>query len=166
MKHRLALAISTIAALFFVPGLAEANSGDFSGGAAIGTGYAAINAGPINGLIVQGNVGIGTASASYPLVVIGSASIGGNLFSEHNRLERPGADHQRRRRVDLVYGWWRIVHPRHFGRCAQSRQQLQFYHWPLQRREWRCVGGGQSWDRNGDTEPTVACFWKHEQSKN
>jgi hypothetical protein len=41
---------------------AYANSGDFSGGVAIGSGYAGISAAPANGLIVQGGVGIGSTN--------------------------------------------------------------------------------------------------------
>jgi Chaperone of endosialidase len=52
--------IPLIALLILHPDLAYANSGDFSGAVAIGTGYAGIDPAPTNGLIVQGNVGIAT----------------------------------------------------------------------------------------------------------
>lgn len=50
-----------------------ANSGDFSGAVAIGTSYAGIVTAPVNGLIVQGSVGIGTTASSGLLHVSGSA---------------------------------------------------------------------------------------------
>jgi hypothetical protein len=49
----LLLALSTTAA---------ANQGDFAGGVAVGSSYAGVNIAPTNGLIVQGNVGIGNSS--------------------------------------------------------------------------------------------------------
>jgi hypothetical protein len=65
----LVLALAFVA-LTITPKLAEAtNAGDFSGGVAIGTSYAGTDAAPTNGMIVQGNVGIGTTSASSPLSV-------------------------------------------------------------------------------------------------
>jgi hypothetical protein len=68
---RSALFLLTLA-LFFIPGLALAsNAGDFAGGVAIGTGYAGVNTAPTNGMIVQGNVGIGTTTASNPVVANG-----------------------------------------------------------------------------------------------
>lgn len=45
---------------------------DVSGSAAIGAGYAGITAAPTNGLLVQGNVGIGTASPQATLDVNGT----------------------------------------------------------------------------------------------
>ncbi len=63
-----------IAVLSLVPVLAHANAGDFSGGVAIGSSYAGINAAPTNGLLVQGNVGIGTSSPVGILSVVGSDS--------------------------------------------------------------------------------------------
>lgn len=53
--------------LTLIPALAEANSSDFSGGVAIGTGYAGILTAPTNGLIIQGSVGIGSSSPVAPL---------------------------------------------------------------------------------------------------
>jgi hypothetical protein len=64
-------ALLVIVALIFIPTLVLANSGDFSGAMAIGTSYAGIVTAPTNGLIVQGNVGIGTATASNPVVANG-----------------------------------------------------------------------------------------------
>jgi hypothetical protein len=49
------LATTLIAALILAPATVEANSGDFSGGAAIGASYAGVDVAPTNGLIVQGN---------------------------------------------------------------------------------------------------------------
>jgi hypothetical protein len=49
------LATTLIAALILAPATIEANSGDFSGGAAIGASYAGVDVAPTNGLIVQGN---------------------------------------------------------------------------------------------------------------
>jgi hypothetical protein len=58
-----------------------ANSGDFSGPVAIGTAYAGIANAPTNGLIVQGNTGIGTNSPSYTLDIRGSS--GPNISSNN-----------------------------------------------------------------------------------
>jgi len=54
-----------------------ANASDVSGGAAIGTGYAGIDTAPTNGVIVQGEVGIGTSSPSYMLDVRGTEGVSG-----------------------------------------------------------------------------------------
>jgi microcystin-dependent protein len=51
-----------------------------AGNASIGDGYKSINA-PSNGLIVEGNVGIGTTSIGSKLGVRGNASIGSTTFS-------------------------------------------------------------------------------------
>ena len=76
-KYRASLLISALVALVFIPSLAKAtnNAGDFggsagsnasfgtsgsNGGVAIGTGYALTDNAPTNGMIVQGEVGIGT----------------------------------------------------------------------------------------------------------
>ena len=59
--------------------MAKANQGDFSGAVAIGTGYAGISAAPLNGLLVQGNVGIGTTSPSFTLDVTGDERISSRL---------------------------------------------------------------------------------------
>lgn len=53
---------------------AQANSGDFSGGVAIGTSYAGVDTAPTNGVIVQGNVGIGTTSPDINLRISGTAA--------------------------------------------------------------------------------------------
>ena len=59
-----------LAALIFAPTLAQAtNQGDFAGGVAIGSSYAGVDAAPSNGLIIQGEVGIGNSSPSAPLDV-------------------------------------------------------------------------------------------------
>jgi hypothetical protein len=70
--------IPLIAFLILHPVLAYANTGDFSGAVAIGTGYAGIDAAPTGGLIVQGKVGVGTATPSYPLHVVGIGSTTSN----------------------------------------------------------------------------------------
>jgi hypothetical protein len=73
MKKIFAFLIPVIAALMFIPALADAsNAGDFSGGVAIGTGYAGVDAAPTNGLVVQGNVGLGSTSPSAALDVVGA----------------------------------------------------------------------------------------------
>jgi Chaperone of endosialidase len=76
MKKTRVLLTIAVAALTFVPALAEANSGDFSGGVVIGTGYAGINTAPINGLLAQGNVGIGTTSPANNLSISGDGGTG------------------------------------------------------------------------------------------
>jgi hypothetical protein len=73
MKMTRITLISIIIALTCIPNLAKANSGDFDGGVAIGTGYAGTDTAPSNGLIVQGSVGIGTSSPAYQLDVRGTA---------------------------------------------------------------------------------------------
>jgi len=70
------LLVVIIAVLAFVPALAEANTGDFTGGVAIGSSYAGVNTAPANGLIVQGNTGIGTTSPANAFDVDGAAVIG------------------------------------------------------------------------------------------
>lgn len=72
------LSLPLIAALMLVPALAAANSGDFSGGVAVGTSYAGVYTSPTNGLIVQGDVGIGVTSPGSPLVVVGVANFQGS----------------------------------------------------------------------------------------
>ena len=68
-----ALTLSFIVLVGMVPKSAEAiNAGDFNGGVAVGTSYAGTDATPTNGAIVQGEVGIGTSSASQQLVVNGN----------------------------------------------------------------------------------------------
>lgn len=73
--------ILLVASLAFIPALAEANSGDFSGGVAIGTSYAGVNTAPTNGLIVQGNIGIGTTSPGTSIDVE-NPSTSSNLVTE------------------------------------------------------------------------------------
>ncbi|MBV9877366.1 MAG: hypothetical protein JO025_21740 [Verrucomicrobia bacterium] len=71
MQNRL-LAVALFAcALTLIPASAYANYGDFSGGVAIGSSYAGTNTAPTNGLIVQGNVAIGTTTAPDALDVYG-----------------------------------------------------------------------------------------------
>jgi len=71
MKKTCFALIPVIAALAFIPtlALASGNAGDFDGGVAIGSSYAGVDAAPTNGLIVQGNVGIGTTVPAVPLDV-------------------------------------------------------------------------------------------------
>ncbi|MHC4093182.1 MAG: hypothetical protein ACYSVY_23425, partial [Planctomycetota bacterium] len=61
---------------------APANRLDVEGAAAIGTGYSETSTAPSNGLIVQGNVGVATATPDYTLDVNGT--IGLNDFLYHN----------------------------------------------------------------------------------
>jgi hypothetical protein len=74
MKQFLAFLIPA-AILTLLPVLAEASNpgGDFSGGVAIGTSYAGVDSAPTNGLIVQGEVGVGTTSPLQELDVNGVA---------------------------------------------------------------------------------------------
>lgn len=51
-----------------------ANKLDVEGGVVIGATYSGTNTAPLNGLLVQGNVGIGTTSTSYPLIVSNTAA--------------------------------------------------------------------------------------------
>ena len=69
MKRTRTASIAAIVILTLAPTFAKANSGDFSGGVAIGSSYAGVDTTPTNGLIVQGNVGIGTTSPGFPLQV-------------------------------------------------------------------------------------------------
>jgi len=85
MNRRVGFLVALFVGALF-PFAAEANSGDFSGGVAIGTSYAGVDTAPSNGLLVQGEVGIGTASPGYPVDVVGSlrsqtaAGTGGDTF--------------------------------------------------------------------------------------
>jgi len=72
--------ITVVVALAFIPALAEANSGDFNGGVAIGSSYAGVDSAPTNGLIVQGNVGIGTISPAQTFEVNGTVQIDTGLI--------------------------------------------------------------------------------------
>ena len=74
MRTTSAALIPLVVGLAFLPILAEANSGDFSGGVAIGTSYAGTDTAPTNGLIVQGSVGIGTTTSSVGLDVEASSN--------------------------------------------------------------------------------------------
>ncbi len=56
------------------------NPFDLSGSAAIGIDYAGFKAAPSNGLIVQGNIGIGSFSPASKLTVNGGVSIGTTAF--------------------------------------------------------------------------------------
>jgi hypothetical protein len=78
---------------------------DVYGGMAIGTGYAGTTAAPTNGLIVQGNVGIGTNNPlGYPMrgeatsrVLLGCKRHGRpGDHSGSQRWERPGWQQTRR----------------------------------------------------------------------
>jgi hypothetical protein len=61
-KNRAALALAFLTLAIIAPTFAEANQGDFDGGVAIGSSYAGTDTAPTNGLIVQGDVGIGTSA--------------------------------------------------------------------------------------------------------
>jgi hypothetical protein len=60
----------------------KANSGDVSGGVAIGTSYAGVDAAPTNGLIVQGSVGIGTTAPLETFDVNGVLSANSIKFNQ------------------------------------------------------------------------------------
>jgi hypothetical protein len=74
MKKPSAFLIPIISVLTLMPALAEANSSDVSGAAAIGADYAGIDTAPTNGLIVEGNVGIGTSAPDALLSLGGQAA--------------------------------------------------------------------------------------------
>jgi hypothetical protein len=67
MRTTWAALILVVITVICIPIKADANSGDFSGGVAIGTSYAGVNTAPTNGMIVQGNVGIGTSTINGAL---------------------------------------------------------------------------------------------------
>ncbi len=62
MKKSLAALLRVVALCALSSSHAYANSGDFYGGVAIGTGYAGVDTAPSNGAIIQGDVGIGSTS--------------------------------------------------------------------------------------------------------
>lgn len=78
MKKAAAALVPVVVLLTLIPVLVQANSGDFSGGVAIGTSYAGVDTAPTNGLIVQGVVGIGTTSlgTNAQLAVDGGMTLG------------------------------------------------------------------------------------------
>ncbi len=88
MKNTWAFLIVVTAAATFIPGSAEANSSDFSGGVAIGTGYAGIVTAPTNGLVVQGNVGVGTTSPRGASALDVNGVLNANSLTL-NRLQMP-----------------------------------------------------------------------------
>ncbi|MBI1274119.1 MAG: hypothetical protein GC131_08580 [Alphaproteobacteria bacterium] len=75
-KDRSCLTFAVLA-LAFMPAAAHANSADFSGAVAIGTGYAGAVAAPTDGLIVEGDVGIGTSTVSHTLELNGTFNAAG-----------------------------------------------------------------------------------------
>src|SRR4051794_18113728 len=76
MKKDLPIILSVAAAILLIAIDAEANTGgDFAGGVAIGGSYAGVNTAPSNGLIVQGQVGIGTSSTTDMLDIAGAISL-------------------------------------------------------------------------------------------
>jgi len=91
MRNTWVAQILVIAALASIPVIAEANSGDFSGAVAIGTSYAGVNTAPSNGLLVQGNVGIGTASPAGTLDVEGGTATSGNNGTNVNIVAQTGS---------------------------------------------------------------------------
>ena len=95
-----------VALLTLIPVLAEANPGDFSGGVAIGTSYAGVDTAPTNGLIVQGEVGIGTASPTQTLEVNGTAKIDTGLITS---LIYPASDSTTAVQIDKANGTSNVV---------------------------------------------------------
>jgi hypothetical protein len=67
MKRNWSFLVPGALAVMLMPAASNANTGDFTGGVAIGSSYAGVNTAPTNGLIVQGNVGIGNTSPSDTL---------------------------------------------------------------------------------------------------
>src|ERR1700722_3693790 len=67
------LILGALALVILPKSAAATNPGDFSGGVAIGTSYAGVDTAPTNGLIVQGNVGIGTTWPNAALNVFDGA---------------------------------------------------------------------------------------------
>lgn len=63
-----------VALVVLIPRVSVANSGDFSGGVAIGSSYAGVDSAPSNGLIVQGSVSIGTSSSNTALTLSQNSS--------------------------------------------------------------------------------------------
>jgi hypothetical protein len=78
MKRRCVSLVFALALMMMLPSVGQANSGDFDGGVAIGSSYAGVDTAPTNGLIVQGIVGIGTASPAGTLDVEGGTAASGN----------------------------------------------------------------------------------------
>jgi hypothetical protein len=70
MKKLLLLAVFLFIA---APVYAALNTADISGGVAVGAGYSEVDAAPTNGMIIQGNVGIGTPSPTYILSLGGGS---------------------------------------------------------------------------------------------
>ena len=55
---------------------------DINGGLAVGSAYSGVSAAPANGAIVQGNVGIGTATPGYRLHVVGDVRFEGDFINQ------------------------------------------------------------------------------------
>src|SRR5262245_15111062 len=74
MKNIYVGILASIAAFGFISFSAHAsNYGDFAGGVAIGGSYAGTTA-PTNGLMIQGNVGIGTTSPDVSVSLTGQSA--------------------------------------------------------------------------------------------
>jgi hypothetical protein len=91
MKKKWAVLVSLISALPFIPVSVEANSGDFTGGVAIGSSYAGVDTAPTNGLIVQGNVAIGATTAADMLDVNGAIGLTTSAALPANGIYLPAA---------------------------------------------------------------------------
>jgi len=84
--------IPAVAALIFVPVIAKANSGDFSGAVAVGSSYAGTVTAPTNGAAVQGSVGIGTTTPAQALEVNGVGQFDTSIILNGNEVPvAPGA---------------------------------------------------------------------------
>lgn len=58
------------------------NKLDVEGGAVIGAAYSGTNTAPSNGLLIEGNVGIGTISPTSKLHIIGDLNVTGTIYNE------------------------------------------------------------------------------------
>jgi hypothetical protein len=76
MKRAWVFLSFVIVILTFHPAFATSNAGDFSGGVAVGSSYAGMDAAPADGIIIQGEAGIGTSSPSHNLDIFNGTANG------------------------------------------------------------------------------------------